>query len=95
MHYLDMAFSLVFGIDEDIIQIHNDKDMKLFREDFIDIALAGCQSVDQLKKHYLILEINVSSPEGSLLIISFANFHLVIGIGEVELGKPPSLPQSV
>ena len=45
MYCLDMAFSFVLNVDEDIIQIHNDKDIELFREDFIDIVLESCQSV--------------------------------------------------
>ena len=89
---LDMAFALIFGVDEDIIQIHNDKDIKLFRENLIDIALKCCQSVGQSKRHYLIFEVAVSGPESSLLLISFVNSHTVIGTGEVELGKPPYLP---
>ena len=92
---MDIAFSLVFGIDEDIIQIHNDKNIKFFREDLIDVALECCQSISQSKKHYLIFEVAVSSPKNSFLFISFASSHLVIGISEVELGKPLCLPQSI
>ena len=42
---LDVAFSLVFSVDENIIQIHNDKDIKFFRKDLIDVALECCRSV--------------------------------------------------
>ena len=92
MYCLDVAFSLVFGIDEDIIKIHNDKDIKFFCKDLIDVALECYQSVSQSKKHHLILKMVVSSPESSLLLISFANSYPVIGIGDVELGKLSSLP---
>ena len=88
---LDVAFALILGVDEDIIQIHNDKNIELFREDLIDVALECCQSVGQSKRHYLIFEVAVSGPESSLPLISFANSHPVIGTGEVELGKPPCL----
>ena len=92
MHYLDVVFSLVLGIDKDIIQIYNDKDIELFHDDFIDIALECCQSVGQSIRHYLILKVTVSSLENCFLLISFANSHPVIGTGEVKLGKLPSLP---
>ena len=95
MHCLDVAFALIFGVDEDIIQIYNDKDIELFRENFIDIALEYCRSVGQSEKHYLILEVAVSGPESSLPLISFTNSHLVIGTGEVKLGKPSCLFQSI
>ena len=94
-HCLDLAFALIFGLDEDIIQIHNDKDIEFFRKDPIDVALECCRSVGQSKRHYLIFEVVVSIPESSLPLISFANSHPVIGTGEVKLGKPPYLPQPI
>ena len=94
-HCLDMAFALIFGVDEDIIQIHNDKDIELFRKDLIDVVLECCWSVGQSKKHYLIFKMVVSGLENSFLLISFANSHPVIGTGEVELGKPPCSPQLI
>ena len=94
-HCLDVTFALIFSIDENIIQIHNDEDIELFCKDLIDVALECCRSIGQSKKHYLIFEIVVSGPESSLPLISFANSHLVVGTGEVELGKSPHLPQSI
>ena len=44
-HYLDVAFGLIFGVDENIIQIHSDKDIELFYEDLIDVALGSCRSI--------------------------------------------------
>ena len=90
-----MACSFIFGIDENIIQIYNDKDIKFFHKNFIDVALECIWSIGQSKRHYLILEVTVSSPESSLLLIFFANSHPMIGTGEVELGKPLYLPQSI
>ena len=86
MHHLDVVFSFVFGVDEDIIQIYNDKDIELFYKNLIDITLEYCRSVGQSKRHYLILKVTVSGPENSFLLISFANSYLIIGINEVELG---------
>ena len=87
-----MAFSLIFGVDDDIIQIYNNKDIKLFRKDLIDVALECCRSISQSKKHHLIFEMTVSGPESSLSLISFANSHPVICTGKVKLGKSPRLP---
>ena len=90
-----MAFALIFGVDKDIIQIHNDEDIELIRKDLIDVALKYCRSISQSETHYLILEVAVSGPESSLSLISFTNSHPVIGTGKVELDKPPCLPQSI
>ena len=92
---LDMAFSLIFGLDKDIIQIHNDKDIKFFCKDFINVALEFYQSVNQSKRHHLILKVAISGLENSLSLISFANSYPVVGTGEVKLSKPPCLPQSI
>ena len=85
----------MFGIDEDIIQIHNDKDIEFFREDLIDVALEYCRNVGQSKRHHLIFEVAVSDPEICLPLISFTNSHPVVGTGEVKLGKLPRLPQLI
>ena len=86
-YYLNITFSLVFGVDENIIQIYNDKDMEFFRKDFIKVALEYCRSVGQSKRHHLIFKVAVSSPKSSLPLIFFANSHLVVSTGEVELDK--------
>ena len=95
MYCLDVAFALILDVDENIIQIHNDEDIELFRKDFIDVTLECCRSVGQSKRYYLILKVAVSGPKNSLLLISFTNPHLVIGTGEVKLGKPPCSSQSI
>ena len=90
-----MAFALIFGIDENIIQIHNNENIELFYKDLIDIALECCQSIGQSKKHYLIFEVAVSDPENSFPLIFFANSYPVIGTGEVKPSKLSCLPQSI
>ena len=89
---LDMAFAFIFGVDKNIIQIHNDKNIEFFCEDLIDVALEYCRSAGQSKRHYLIFEVAVSGPKSSFPLIFFANSHPLIGTGKVELGKPPCLP---
>ena len=92
MYGLDMAFSIVFDLDEDIIQIYNDKDIKLFCRNFFDIVLEDCRSISQPKRHYLILKMIVFGPKSCFPFIFFANFHPVIVIYEVKLSKLPCLP---
>ena len=80
-----MVFFLVFDIDENIIHIYNDKDIKFFRKNLINVTLKCCRSVGQPKRYYIISEVNVSNLKSSLLLIFFADFYLAVGIGEVEL----------
>ena len=95
MYSLDMAFFLIFSIDENIILIYNDKNIKLFCKNLVNIALKICQNVDQSKKYYLILKMAVSNPENFVLLIFFVNFHPMISTHDVKLDKLPSLPQLV
>ena len=36
---IHVTLTLILSVDEDVIQIHNDKDIELFRQDLVDIAL--------------------------------------------------------
>ena len=44
-HSLYMTLALIFDIDEDIIQINNNKNIKLLGQDLIDITLEACWSI--------------------------------------------------
>ena len=41
-HYLNVIFALIFGVNEDFIKIHNDKNIEFFCDDLIDVALECC-----------------------------------------------------
>ena len=90
-----MALSFIFSIDKNFIQIYNNKNIKLFCQNFIDITLKTCQSVSQPEKYYLILEIIISSQESYFSFIFFINAYLIISIHKVKLSKPSSLFQSI
>ena len=40
-----MTLALILSVDEDIIQTYNNKDIKLFYQDLIDIILEASRSV--------------------------------------------------
>ena len=82
-----MIISIIFGVNQDVIQVHNDEDVKLLRKDLVDVPLEACWCVCQTEKHHLILEVAISSPERCFPLVSFADFHLVVCTGEVELCK--------
>ena len=45
MYGLNMRLSRVFDIDQDIIQIYNDKDIQLFSQYLINISLKDSQDI--------------------------------------------------
>ena len=38
----DVTISIIISIDQDIIQVNNNKDVKLLRKDLVDISLKAC-----------------------------------------------------
>ncbi len=90
-----IVFFFIFGIDKDIIQVYNNKNIKLLYQDLIDISLKYSWYIDQLKSHYLIFKIALVGSESCLLFIVFLNLHSMINISEIKLGKISSLAKPV
>ena len=44
-HYFYMTLTLILNIDEDVIQIYDNEDIKVFCQDLVDIALKASWSV--------------------------------------------------
>ncbi len=86
-----MAFSFIFSINENVIQVYNNEDIELFYQNLVNIALISGWYIGQAKRHYLILEIAIMGPKGHLLFITFSDPHSMIGISEIELGETSSL----
>ena len=77
----------LFNLDQNIVQIYNDKDVKLFSKNLIDIALETGQSVRESKRHDLILKMGILGTKGTLLFVTFLNPHSIIDASEIQLGK--------
>ena len=84
---LYIFFALVFSSDKDIIKVDNYKNVKLFSQDLIDITLNRGWYISQSKRYDLIFKMIIMSFEGRLLFISFPNFHLMVGMSQIKLGK--------
>ena len=75
-----MLFSLIFGIDKDIIKIHYHEDINFFFQNLINVALKCGQCISQLKKYHLILEIAIAGPKSRFFFFFFSNLHSIVGI---------------
>ena len=82
-----MWLACLFSIDQDVIQIHYDKDVKLFSEDFINVALKTGWSIGESKRHDLVLEVAVPSTKNSLSFVAFSNSHPIVDTSQIQLGK--------
>ena len=82
-----MSISVIISVDEDVIKVHDDEDVKLLHKDLVDVPLEACWGVRQTERHHLVLEVTVSSPERGFPLVPFADSHSMVGTGKVELGE--------
>ena len=82
-----IAFSLILDIDENIVQVYNNRDVKFFYQNLVNIVLKNGQSIGQLERHYLIFEMAITSPKNCFSFITFSDLHSMIGISEIKLDK--------
>ncbi len=84
---LYMLFAFVFGVDEDVIEVHYDKNVKLLCQDLVDITLKYGRCVNQSKRHDLIFKMTIAGPEDRFLFIAFPDLYLMVGIGQIKQGE--------
>ncbi len=87
---LYILFVLALDVDENVIEVHFHKNVKLLYQDLVDITLKRGQYIGQSKRHDLIFEVTIAGPEGRLLFIAFFDPHSMVGIGQIELSKMSS-----
>ena len=75
-----MLFAFTFGIDKDIIKVHNHENIELFCQDCIDIALKCDWCIGQSKTYHLVLKIAIADSENSFSFIAFFDLYLMIGV---------------
>ncbi len=80
-----MLFSLTFIIDTTIVEVYNNKNVELLRQNLVDVALKSGWYIGQAKRHDLILEVVILSLEGHILFIIFSDLYSIIGIDSIKL----------
>ena len=83
----DVSFAWGFDINKYIIEINNDKNIKLLGQNLINIILEARQYVREPQKYYLVLELALLSLESCFLFIAFFNTHLIVSTYEIKLGE--------
>lgn len=89
-----MVLVLIFDINQDIIEVDKDKNIKFFEQDLINKYLKISSNIKKSKKYYLILKISVLLLESSFLFVNLYYSYMMINAHEVLLGKlvrPPKL----
>lgn len=85
-----MFFSSAFGLDENIIEVYDNEDVKLFCQNLVNIALEGGRCIGQSKRYHLVFEVAIASPRGHFPFIAFFDSHLLVSIGLIKLGEMSS-----
>ena len=84
---IDVSLAWVLDIDDDGIKVNNDEDIKFFSQDLLNIALEAGQCIGQPKRHYLVLEVAISSPKSRLSFIGLFYLHLMVSTCEIKLDE--------
>ena len=84
---INVSLAWVLGVDENVIEVNNDKDIKFLDQDLVIVTLETGRGVRQLKRHYLVLEVVVSSLESCLLFIALFYLHPMVSTCEVRLDE--------
>lgn len=73
----------ILSIDQDIIKIHYDQDIKLFCKNLVDIALIIGRYIKKSKKYDLVFRVAITSLKASPLFVTLLNSYLIIDASQV------------
>ena len=62
----------------DIIKIHNDKNIKFFHSDLVNVALEAARNIEKIEKYDKVLEMTVLYSKGCFLLVTLPNSYLII-----------------
>ena len=74
-------------IDQDVVDITNAEDVKVFAESIIHESLGRSGSIGEPKGHNEEFKQSITSPEGGFPFVTFLNSDLVKASLEIESGK--------
>ena len=75
---MNMGLSRVLGIDKDVMEVYNDKNIQLLSQNLVDIPLKTYQSVSQAKRYHLVFEMTVLYAESCLLLIALFDPYTMV-----------------
>lgn len=81
----------VLDINQNVLQIYHNKDIKFLSEDFVDLALKTGLCIEQSERHHLVFEVLVSGTKGRFPLVTVLNSHPMIDASPFQLCKLLSL----
>lgn len=95
IYKINMWLAIIVGIDQNIIQIHHNKNTKLFSKNYLDIAFKIGGYIRKTKKHDLIFKMTIFGVKNRLLLVIFSDFYLKIYTSQVQLCELLDLTQLI
>ena len=77
----------IFSVNQDVIEVHDDENIKFYCLNFIDISLEAGGGVGKIKRHDLILEMVILHSEGCFPLVTLLNSHSMICVCQIQLSK--------
>jgi len=74
----------VVRVDQDVVEVDYDADIKHVHEDQVNKPLKGCRGIGETEGHYLPLIRAIASPEGSFPLITFSNANQVVSMSKID-----------
>ncbi|KXN84319.1 hypothetical protein AN958_12756 [Leucoagaricus sp. SymC.cos] len=87
--------SRVVRIDEDIVKIDSNADIKEVREDVVHEMLESSRSISETKRHYQPFEGTIAGPKSSFPLIAFIDMDKIVGMLQVYLGVQAGFAGSI
>lgn len=74
-HGFNIWLAGVFDIDQNIVQIYDNKNVNFLSKNLVNVALKASWSIKKSKKQDLVLKMSISDLKDSLLFVTFSNSH--------------------
>jgi hypothetical protein len=86
LHMRNVFFECA-GVNEDVVDINDAKDVQEFTETIVGVGLKRGRSIGETKRHNKIFEMSIPRTERCLVLIAIRNSELIVGVGEVKACK--------
>jgi hypothetical protein len=85
----------VIGVDKDVIEVYDNRNVSKVGEDFVHETLEGGGSVAKTKGHNQEFEGSVSGPKGCFPFVARSNSDIEVAYSEIDLSVDSSFTSTI
>ena len=85
----------VFEVNQNVIKVYNEKNIKYFYQNFVDVTLKAGRNIKKIEKYNIVLKILISCLESYFLLVILSNSYLINNICQIQLIKMLSAIQTI